>query len=147
VKDAVSFVLDQDFVVKFSARFDAFSSFKVGKKSHTTFSTFNLCLTLKMNSKNRSLGTIFHLLADVVFLPWKFQVAQISHYRNRVEPSFVVVFLDTMIVRLFLRCRLVGAHLHFVRYYGQRPSLRRRFSQRYDCPSRDNVEKRWTLES
>ncbi len=45
----MSFVLDQDLVVKVSARFDVFSSFKVGKKSHISFSTFNLCLTLKMN--------------------------------------------------------------------------------------------------
>jgi hypothetical protein len=60
-------------------------------------------------------------------------------FENRVEAPFVLVVLHTVIVRLFLRYRVVGAHLNFVRYYGQRPSLRSRFSQRNDCPSRSGV--------
>jgi hypothetical protein len=61
---------------------------------------------------------------------------------------------DKLLSRFVLRYRLVGDHLHFVRYYGQRPSLRRRFSQRYNCHSRGSVRwtfnilaKQWTLES
>ena len=56
----------------------------------------------------------------------------------------MLVVLHTVIVHLFIRCRVVGAHLHFVRYYGQRPSLRRRFSHLNDCHSRGSVS--WPLD-
>jgi hypothetical protein len=124
VKEAMNLVLDQDLVAEVSARYDVFSIFKVGKKCNTTLSTSNLSLTLKMNFGNCSPETKFHLQAEVCLL-WK----------------------HTVIVRLFSWYR-------FVRYYGQRPSLKRRFPHRYDCHSRGSVrwpfdilEKRWTLES
>jgi len=60
-------------------------------------------------------------------------------FENLLKARFVLVVLHTVIVRLLLRCRIVGAHLHFVRYYGQRPSLRRRFSQRYDWHRRGSI--------
>ncbi len=47
------------------------------------------------------------------------------YFENRLEAPFVLVVLHTVIVRLFLRCRVVGGHLHFVRHYGQRSSVRR----------------------
>jgi hypothetical protein len=54
VKEAMN---HQDLVAEVSARYDAFSIFKVGKKCNITFSTFDLSLTVKMNFENRSLGT------------------------------------------------------------------------------------------
>ena len=57
-------VLGQDVVAQVSARYDAFSIFKVGKKCITTFSTWDLYLTRKINFENCSLGTKFYLLAE-----------------------------------------------------------------------------------
>ena len=61
-------VLGQDVVAEVSARYDAFSIFKVRKKCIPTFSTWDLYLTLKINFENCSLGTKFHLLADFCLL-------------------------------------------------------------------------------
>jgi hypothetical protein len=61
-------VLNQDLVADVSARYDVFLVFKVGKKPNTTFSTCDLSLTLKMNFENCSLGTKFHLIAEVCLL-------------------------------------------------------------------------------
>ena len=64
MKKAMNFVFDQDLVAEVSARYDAFSIFQVGKKCITTFSTWDLYLTLKINFENYSLGTKFYLLAE-----------------------------------------------------------------------------------
>ena len=74
-------VLGQDLVDEVSARYDAFSIFKLGKKCIATFSTWDLYLTLKINFENCSLGTKFYLLSGG-YLLGKFQVGWKSHYRD-----------------------------------------------------------------
>jgi hypothetical protein len=53
VKEAMSPFLDEDLVAEVSARYDAFSIFKAGKKCNTTFSTNDLYLTMKISSHYR----------------------------------------------------------------------------------------------
>jgi hypothetical protein len=57
VKEAMNLVLDQDLVAEVSARYDVFAIFTVGKKYNTTFSTFDLYLTLEMYFENCSFRT------------------------------------------------------------------------------------------
>jgi hypothetical protein len=64
MREVMDLVLGQDRVAKVSARYDAFSIFKGGKKGITTFSTWDLYLTLKINFENFLLGTKFYLLAE-----------------------------------------------------------------------------------
>ncbi len=52
MKEAMDLVLDQNLLAEVSARYDVFSIFTVGKKCNTTFSMFDLYLTLKMNFEN-----------------------------------------------------------------------------------------------
>jgi hypothetical protein len=73
MKEAMNLILDQNLLAEVSARYDVFSIFTVGKKCNTTFSTFDLYLTLMMNFENCALGIKFHLLAEVCVLG-KFQV-------------------------------------------------------------------------
>ncbi len=57
MKEAMNLVLDQDLVAEVPDRYDVFAIFTVGKKYNTTFSTFDLYLTLKMNFVNCSFRT------------------------------------------------------------------------------------------
>jgi hypothetical protein len=126
VKETINLVLNQDPVAEVSARYDVFAIFKAGKKSNTILSTFDLDLMLTMHFENCSLGIKCHLLAEVCLL-WKFQVGQTSHYRDSSKVGWKHhLYTGSSTHRdcsFVLWCRVVGAHLHFVRYTLKRPSL------------------------
>lgn len=63
----------------------------------------------------------------------RFDNSLLRYCENRMGAPSMLVALQTMILDLFLWCRIFGAHLHFIRYYRQTLFLTRSFSQRYCC--------------